>query len=153
MAHQSPSVSLGHEIRVKTAAEASWERGLVSAVNAESLTLRGTTGEEVVVPLDGISVALLRRGKKRNVGLGAGLGLLAGIVLFGSTTGDDAYQELNAAALGVAGVLLGAVVGFFVRTDRWEALPLPLEVAPRALSRRPSIRTTWSTRCPPRGLR
>ncbi|MCU0621092.1 MAG: hypothetical protein MUC69_06275 [Gemmatimonadales bacterium] len=76
------------------------------------------------------------RGRKGHtllgLGIGAAVGLGAGFLLFqpGSSqcTGSGDYEEncmLYRAGVMVGGAVAGALAGTFIRTERWEALPLP----------------------------
>ena len=90
------------------------------------------------------------RGRKSNAATGAGIGLVVGMVTgavlgyasfeecvsfcIGSVTGREELAIVGAVLLGLGGIVVGAVTGAFIKTDRWEEVPLDrlhLQVAPQ----------------------
>lgn len=115
-------------------------RGELLSLGQDSISI-GTYESTATYALGAVDRIELRAGARRHVLAGAGLGFLAGsgvtylaLHTGGSTSpcdpsrNQDAMQSgecLAVAALGgLAGALLGGVVGAFVRTDAWREIPL-----------------------------
>lgn len=118
-------------------AAAGWDKPVVGALAGERegrLWLRaGRDGELLSVPWDDVTRVEQQRGKRRHTlaggARGAGLGVLAALVL--QTAGCSSFEcdgvtvvELSAVGA-VFGGAVGLVVGTLVRTDVWEPLNTP----------------------------
>lgn len=124
---------LHHRVRVTTAADSAQQEtryaGLVTALANDTLTLV-RKGVVRAVPLPAVrrlEVSRGRRGYARTGALiGAGLGVVAGLAAVGADDGQGStgagivVVPLGAALYG--GV--GALIGTFVRRERWEVVPL-----------------------------
>jgi hypothetical protein len=117
--------------------------------------ITGRVGDRVVVPLREVEVAWgERRQGVQGALIGAALGGVGG-ALIGQSIGDDctdhtfciAPKSETVPALGVLGVVVGALVGGFIgeqrRTDRWISAtrlsPMPVSARMSARSRSVSI--------------
>ena len=130
-----------------------WDRhgphavGTVLALTPDSVVLLSRDGATVGVPLGSIGGVEVNRGPQSNwlkgmtggAVIGAGAGLIAGLITSFETQGCNTGLPLELSAdcqnyvlpvlgrmgLGaLAGGLIGAAVGSFVKTDRWEATSL-----------------------------
>jgi len=141
VAQEIPAVTIGDRVRIK-ALSVSWRplAGSIVTLNADSLILK-LDKEDIPLAIPHASVTKLEvsRGKERNAGKGAGIGLLIGAgvgALAGISAGDDCSSgqflcfsgPQKALILGVEGggigFLSGAFIGFFILTNRWEEVPL-----------------------------
>ena len=105
------------------------DRGLVAISRARVKAFERWSGTKSAVGRDA----------KRGLGIGAGVGLLGGLVAVTATGSDQcsSFLELEpqcapaawvfggAIAGGLVGVLVGAVVGTSNRVDRWTTVPVP----------------------------
>jgi len=120
--------------------------GVVEAITPERLTIRDD-GVLRTLPLRDVSRLNVAKGKKRhaaNVIGGAVAGaLFVGLGLTYLATGCDceAGEVAPTVVLGAASAAaVGGGIGALVKTDRWEAVPLPLVTSPTAGAVRLSIR-------------
>ena len=119
------------------------QRGQLISLDGDSLVLEGTDlgqrGAEPtrwIVPRDLLSQLEMSEGYRRYPArgflIGAGVGLVGGLIAISSGDGSACrgsgnYGELCAIFVGmttVGGGFLGLLVGAFVRTERWTPLPL-----------------------------
>jgi hypothetical protein len=118
----------------------------VTALETDRLVLHTSERADVLyVPLADVTRLELYQGKRRHWLLGGGIGLAVGAVT-GAVLGlviEGCYEGMETAecsaffavALGVPGLVVGGAIGFFVRTDRWEEVPLTkLRVGPSPVS-------------------
>ena len=130
IAAQEPLAS-GSRVRV-TAPECglSGQAATFRALRADTLVLETTE-----CPLASVTRLDVSRGQKSHALLGAGIGLAAGAlgaVVFcevvekgGCELAYDDNATLKAALIVSAiGAVAGGIVGYFIKTDRWEEVPL-----------------------------
>lgn len=102
----------------------------LSALRGDTLVLENTE-----CPMATVTRFEVSRGQKSNLMRGAGIGFAAGVVgtlvgcLGGSCEfGDNGvYTDLRpefAIAVGLMGGVVGGIIGYFVKTERWEEVPL-----------------------------
>jgi hypothetical protein len=112
------------------------DSGLLVTVTANSLAVAEGT-DETVFALDSVSSLEVSSGKRRRVGrsmligsaIGGGVGALIGAIYFANDCSESGVCSLAGAAVGAIvgvplGLLVGGVAGAFVKTDRWEEVPL-----------------------------
>ena len=138
MEAQAPELAVGARVRV-TSPRHHFNRDVatVTELRGDSIVLTSKMGTRAVA-LSNVTRLDVSTGTRRNVRRGALIGLGVG-ALFGLTMTDEAMDECSdqlllcptpatdgemevAGALvsGVAGAAIGAIVGAFVRTERWE---------------------------------
>ncbi len=123
--------------------------GSFVAWKADTLVVQ-SNGDTLSVPVDLVTTLDVSRGRKSNAATGAGIGLVVGMVT-GAVLGYASFEEcvsfciasvdgrgetaiVGAVLLGLGGIVVGAVTGAFIKTDRWEEVPLDrlrLQVAPQ----------------------
>ena len=138
---QSPPVKAGDRVRVMApSVSGSPFVGTFAAVEADSLVVHDSV-DIWRLSLASVEQVDLSRGRKSHTLLGAGIGFLVGggvavalLYTGGSTSLCD--QSANQDAMnpgecigltalgGVAGAGLGAIIGGFIRTERWQGIPL-----------------------------
>jgi len=146
---QSLPLTAGARVRV-TAASADLDKQVA--------TIAEVRGDSIVLDVDGlahpVAISDLQRlevsiGKRtrvtRDAGIGAAIGFAAG-ALIGAASYEECVPQsfldcfmvpgsrgdaalLGGAAGGTVGLVLGALVGMGDRTDRWQALTLPVQAA------------------------
>ena len=141
------AVAVGERVRVSTESGAT-HVGLLSAMTSDALEVQSEGGSQrfSVASVTRLDVS---RGQKSNAVLGAGVGFAAGAlgavvycsraknefsgegkcVLFGDDT-----TPFQALIFGAAGGLVGGIAGYFIKSDRWEEVPLerlPVSLAPQ----------------------
>ena len=144
-AQVSAPVAVGDRVRVGTIS-GQVRIGLLNAVTSDALELDDDRdGQRVSIPLPSVSRFEVSRGEGSKAVTGllvGGLGGLAVGALLCSTTDTCSIVSDNDARGGVigisgaVGVLLGALAGSTIRTDRWEEVPVGprvMGVAPRRL--------------------
>jgi hypothetical protein len=149
-AQELSTLSTGDRVRIK-APSFSWDQvsGNIVTINADTLVLKSKKQTSLLkVPLTYVTGLERANGKKRNTLKGAGIGLLIGAgvgALAGLAAGEDCppsrsgstglyaldlcFSKGSMAAVGsvmagVTGTVLGAVIGSFGQTDRWEDVPI-----------------------------
>lgn len=124
-------VALGDRVRI-VAPETGYKRlvGQVLATTPDALSLRvdGSVGEFEVARSDILSISRsvgYRRNTLRGIRIGVPVGAFAGLwfgpkqkVVDGAPVGGSPVPR-NALTGGVAGVLIGALLGSFIRSDDW----------------------------------
>ncbi len=120
---------VGERVRV-TARELDVDRydGRVAALTPDTLTV-----DSLAIPIAVLTRLDVHRGRKGNASLGASIGMFsggAGFLVLSLATCEDGFifDKGECTAFGalfglVAGAGLGAIIGAFVRTDRWEEFP------------------------------
>jgi hypothetical protein len=134
---QAETLAPGREARLYVRGAAGVLEGTLTTVNAERLEIAlidGSSFTVSVAQMDRAEVLASRRNRLRGAIVGAGVGLGVGVGLVvrsGDSDGDsvpggpddDSFgDELPAWKLIVssaAGTVVGAVVGYFLRTSRW----------------------------------
>lgn len=109
--------------------------GTLEAVRADTLVLREKTLQ--LVPVDSVRLLEVSRGRHREIWTGAAIGFaigavaggLSGALLSSSCESSECVDPGefivgSTLGLGVAGGLIGAVVGAATETDTWEEVPL-----------------------------
>ena len=153
---QEAPIAPGNRVRVWTGADAQGKPsgkptvGMLTAWTADSVVLNTRNTDGFGIPRYMVSRIDQSAGRAPQLLKGAGYGLLIGGAsgaLIGYATGDDtdcfvcftAEQNavVGAALLGVAGTVLGAIVGALSPGERWERVSLPaqLSVEPTGVSR------------------
>ena len=112
--------------------------GTVVRLEADSLVLDSSSGQEVVLPLDTVTGVEVSRGRKPIAGKGTLIGLVGGVVggplivlaTDGCGGGDDTISDETTCyacavvLFGGAGALIGSIVGAVYKTEQWEAVEL-----------------------------
>ncbi|MFC1639849.1 hypothetical protein ACFL3B_03685 [Gemmatimonadota bacterium] len=139
-AQQPPPLEPGVRVRL-TAPDCGFNKhvGTLEALREDTLVFLGTSSQSS--DPNTCLLASVRRfeviqGRKSNVGKGIGYGSLVGGVV-GSIVGSidqasctgwiidcDSLPLFWAITLAVPGVFVGGIVGAFIKTDRWEEVPL-----------------------------
>lgn len=156
-AAQEPSPAsgliLGSRVRIATTGYPGPITGLVVAVDPQTVTLATDAGV-VKTPVSEINAAEISLGKRRHtrrgMAIGAGLGLLVGLLApldeNNTTTalGDESrgVSALYGLALGTG---YGAIIGALIKTDRWSRVQLSIASAPAPVGR-PGIRLSGAIR-------
>jgi hypothetical protein len=109
---------------------------MIDDLRADTLVLRGDTGEGPLrIPAHRV-IRIDRRRRRAVTRDAAGVGLLVGVVA-GTIIGEHAQPTSNnnffafrggwagALAGGLAGAMVGASVGSMISVERWEAVKLP----------------------------
>ena len=134
--------AVGHAFAQGTALPTAGQRVRVTASNLdhgrleaqfaalEGSTLVVTADSTVRIPLAAVTRLEVWRGQRSHPVLGAALGFvtgaLAGLAVAGAAAQGEDQEELAIfPAIGAAGgLVIGTGIGFAVRTDRWDAVPL-----------------------------
>jgi len=106
--------------------------GMLAEITGDSIVLTlNENGSRLGVPLDSIARVEVRQGRKSRTLIGAGIGAAAGGLSLAlastcSPGGDCGEGEWRLGLLvgTVAGAGIGALAGAFIKTDRWEEVPL-----------------------------
>jgi len=86
-----------------------------------------------MVPLESVTRLAVQSGRKSHVGMGALFGFVTGGLVGGVVGASEGEGHMVSAegavaawglGLGAAGAVVGAITGAFVKTDRWEEVPL-----------------------------
>ena len=143
---QVEGVEIGERVRITApTVQPGKIKGTVASFTASTMTLslRDTT---LLIPYASIQKAEVMNGRKRNIGKGALIGAASGAVALGIVSaatnkpcgdGDWCFFEMsNAEAFGfgaligaLGGAVNGAIIGTFIKTDRWEEVPVRISVA------------------------
>jgi len=109
--------------------------GTLDSWDAESLSLSGPDGPPGRLELSEMAKLEVSRGMKGNAGTGAligtAVGLVGGIVGAALSGYDNETDELGMARMAIVsystigGAALGAVTGAFIKTEKWQELPIP----------------------------
>jgi hypothetical protein len=138
-AQPPPPVEPGAQVRV-TASDCGFDK---HAATLESLRGDRLVFDMTECPLGSVTRLDVHRGRKSNVGKGALYGFLTGAVVggvVGAIEGDGAMVSTEGAVavwgvgIGAVGAVVGAITGAFIKTDRWEEVPLDrfrLSLAPK----------------------
>jgi len=138
VAAQAVQLQSGDRIRITATPYALKNRtARVLSVRNDSLLLQVAPAETLTVALAGVTQLDVSTGRRRHTLRGVGIGALAGVAsgaLIGFASGDDPpgwfamtaseKAALGGATLGVAGLVVGAVVGALKVSDRWTSVPL-----------------------------
>ncbi len=140
-------VRISHDCRTRTLSSGATridcrtEKGTLAALTADSVVLRiGEPATPLAVSLASVTRLDLYRGRRSLAGRGAliglvvlgGFGAIAGFNLCeldetqaGCGLGDHLLGSVYGGALfGLLGIVIGAVTGALIKTDRWEEVPL-----------------------------
>jgi len=130
-----PSVAIGGRVRVLSKSEGGWVAGTLTAMDAQSLTITPEGWLPANIPLESVTAVHVSRGQKRNWLKGLGLGVIAGALIAlafpvdSQDCGPDSpnFCSRGEAIVGGSIVLagIGSAVGAFVKSERWEAVPVP----------------------------
>ena len=130
-----PPVPPGTRVRLSTIAAPEFVlTGTVDSWDGRSLGLSRPEEPTLDIPLPNLAKLQISRGEKGNWGLGgaigAGVGLLAGVIV--ASVGGPENDEWHLGDAGIvvgstaAGWALGAITGaIFLRREAWEDVPLP----------------------------
>ena len=137
---QTAPLSPGARVRVTTSGPSpSRQVGSVLELREDSLVIRPDgRADSLAIPLARVTDIELSRGLRTQGRRGLGVGFLVGAgagVLIGLTDGDDppgAFFSFSAeekalmagSMLGVAGAVVGGLVGLVSRTEKWSRVPL-----------------------------
>lgn len=105
-------------------------QGTLTRIDADTLVIGSTP-----VARNTLTRLEVNTGRRSHLGTGLGLGLLAGAglgAILGASVGNDGGEfctatqcaVAGAAVVGVAGMVVGALVGAMTHTDRWQEVPL-----------------------------
>ena len=128
-----PPVAPGMRIRIESPTQGLVIKGTVTALDRTSITLQPEEGPRVRVVLDGATRLERSHGSKRRTRKGAYVGAVAGAGLsvlspascpVGGGGGFECNRLAVAGVGAAAGATLGAMVGFFFKSERWSVLPL-----------------------------
>lgn len=153
-AAQAPSVAVATRVRI-TAPKAGMDRnvGTVIRMWSDSISVSGKNGVYNVALRD-VTTLEVSAGTRNRAVRGGLIGFGTG-ALVGAGIGTAGYEECEiensclipmgraaavgtgAAAGGVLGLLGGAMIGAFMRVDRWEARSVPMKAALRPSSSAP----------------
>ena len=146
---QSSSLAVGARVRVTSPRDDLKNHvATLTQVRDDSIVIAGHTGSRTI-GLDNVTAIDISAGRRshflQDAGIGLGVGALAGgfIGYFSYEECDeegfmacfmvpDSRMESAAfggAVLGGVGLVAGAIIGAFRRTDRWEAASLPARVS------------------------
>jgi hypothetical protein len=130
-AQDMPPVAVGERVRVSTESGVT-HVGEVTSLTSGALVLQGEEGSQrSSVPMASVMRLEVSRGQQSKAGLGyvvgAGVGVLGALAhcsggncqLF-----DNDFTPALAIIYGAGGGLVGALVGWSIKTDRWEGVPL-----------------------------
>lgn len=133
VAAQDSLVRVGERVRLSTDSGA-MHVGFVAVATPDVIEVLEQQGSRASVPVSTVTRIEVSRGQKSNIQLGAGLGFAAGALgtiaycqlvdrggceLFS----DDITLQL-ALIYGALNGVVGGIVGSFIKTDRWEDVPL-----------------------------
>ena len=131
-----PPIAPGTRVRI-TAPSAGADRliGTVVPSPIDTLMVRPAARmTAVAIPLASVTRLEVRFGQKSHLLLGAAIGFVAGAASLGIGSAvvckrEDSdcakYQTVSLTALGgLSGGAVGALLGSFIRTDRWDRVPL-----------------------------
>lgn len=144
---------LGSRVRITTTGDLAPVKGLVVAVDPQTVTLATDAGV-VKTPVSSISAADISLGKRRytrrGMAIGAGLGLVLGLLapVDESNTTPALGDESRGASVGfglMMGTTWGAIIGALIKTDRWSPLELSIASSPAPVGR-PGIRIAGAIR-------
>lgn len=149
----STGLILGSRVRITTTGDRAPIKGLVVAVDPQTVTLATDAGV-VKTPVSSISAADISLGKRRftrrGIAIGAGLGLVIGLLapVDESDTTTALWDESRglSALYGLSmGTAYGALVGALIKTDRWSRVELSIASSPAPVGR-PRIRIAGAIR-------
>jgi hypothetical protein len=144
-AQQPPPLEVGSLVRVtsdcrpgRSRADCRMEIGVLEAATADSVSLRLLDGGYLNAwPLASVTRLEVSRGRKSNGGTGALYGFMAGFgvgAIWGGIAGEGYMGDAHISAagsvvfgglyVGAIGAIGGLLVGTFIKTDRWEEVPL-----------------------------
>lgn len=144
---------LGSRVRITATGYPGPITGLVVAVDPQTVTLATDAGV-VKTPVSAINAAEISLGKRRytrrGMAIGAGLGLLVGLLapLDENNTTTALGDESRGVSVGyglVMGTSYGAIIGALIKTDRWSRVQLSIASSP-APAGRPGIRLAGTIR-------
>jgi hypothetical protein len=139
---EPPPLEPGARVKV-TAPERAIDKqaGTVEALRGDTLVLGISWADDremlLAVPFASVTRLDVQRGQKSNLLLGMGIGLFSGAGIgaavlgyagrdycLGEETGWEQCAWLGAGLGGAAGLIMGTIAGFVIRTDRWEEVAL-----------------------------
>jgi hypothetical protein len=141
---QIPELQTGARVRLRAPSTVAGRvTGVVLARSADSVTLAREGGVPVAVPLSALTSLEVSRGKSRSRGAGKGALWGGGVMMLtgaafsdrpckrdeGAGTCEQVSAAENALYSGVAGVMIGAIIGAAVGSEHWVRATLPRSVA------------------------
>jgi hypothetical protein len=130
-----PKAVIGSRVRVLSKSKGGWVAGTLTAMDAQSLTITPDGWLPTNIPMESVAAVRVSRGQKRNWLMGLGIGAAAGTLLAfafpvdSQDCGPDTsnFCSRGEAIVGGSVVMagMGAAVGAFVKSERWEAVPVP----------------------------
>jgi hypothetical protein len=153
---QTAAVSVGSRVRITSGPGGQPTIGTVAALEADAVVLRHSRTEALLrLPVAEIQMLEVSSGRKSQAGrgamMGAAIGAMPGVLLTFGDYSDDVHGDGPSPAavvtMGAAGgVLVGAAIGWALKTERW----LPGEVPKAGVAFTPlrggakvSFRMTW----------
>ena len=131
----SSVVMVGSRVRLHSSAVQGQIRGLVVALDQSTMTVATDGGVPMKVPVTAVTSLEASLGKYRKtlkgLVIGTGSGLALGAILPVDPDDCGVYSEYNSCSRGEAllsstmgGAMVGAMVGFFIKRDRWSTVSL-----------------------------
>jgi hypothetical protein len=135
-------VLLDSRVRVTThSAPGLATAGTLESWNGHSLELSGSGFAPQTIPLSDLAKLEISRGKKGHwlagTLIGTGAGVVAGLIIAQNSTADvdpenwfsgmaEPMEDAGIVAIsGLSGMVIGAVIGGLIKTEKWEEVPIP----------------------------
>jgi len=126
--------SVGSRVRITSSAHGGPVIGTLLSIEVNALVLRRAGSDAASrIPVDEIRTLEVSRGRKSQVGrgamIGAAAGVMPGLLLTFGDYSSDVHGDSNAGAVAVigaaSGALVGAAVGWALKTENWVAGEVP----------------------------
>ena len=153
----SVDVSVGSRVRVTSGAAAEPTIGTVAGLEGDALVVRGYVSDTPMrIPIADIQRLEVSAGRMSHAGrgalIGAAVGAMSGVLVTIGDYSDDVHggdpNPAATAAIGAAGgALVGAAIGWRLKTDRWLPGELPkagVSFVPLRRGAALSFRMTWT---------